>query len=76
MDGIEVRHVRVTVFPDGRVDRKNAAAYLGREPKTLAQWAYKGIGPRSFTVGGRSFYRMAELQAFVAAESLEPARAA
>lgn len=26
-------------LPDGRLDRRNAALYLGRSPKTLAQWA-------------------------------------
>ncbi|MGI8705022.1 MAG: helix-turn-helix transcriptional regulator [Sphingomicrobium sp.] len=60
----EIQHIKVAVFPDGRVDRKNAAAFLGREPKTLAEWHSKGIGPRGFLVGGRVFYRWDEVQAF------------
>jgi hypothetical protein len=62
--GVELKIVRVEVFPDGRVDRKNAAAFLGREPKTLAEWRSKGIGPRPVAVGGRIFYWWAELQEF------------
>ncbi len=62
--GAEVRRIKVAVFPDGRVDRKNAAAFLGREPKTLAEWHSKGIGPRSFLVGGRVFYQWNELVEF------------
>ncbi|WP_298198568.1 DNA-binding protein [Novosphingobium sp.] len=60
-----IDRVRVQVLPDGRLDRANAANYLGRSVKTLAEWARLGIGPRSFLVGGRRFYLLAELQAFV-----------
>lgn len=34
----------VLILPDGRMDRKNAATYLGNAPKTLAQYASKGVG--------------------------------
>jgi hypothetical protein len=30
--------VKVQILPDGRMNPKNAARYLGREEKTLAQW--------------------------------------
>ncbi len=55
---------RITVLPDGRLSRNDAAKYLGRAPKTLAEWARLGTGPRSFLVGGRRFYPLADLQAF------------
>jgi phage terminase Nu1 subunit (DNA packaging protein) len=59
-----VEQVRVMVLPDGRVDRKNAAAFLGRQAKTLADWNSKGIGPVARKVGGRVFYYMRDLEAF------------
>jgi hypothetical protein len=58
--------VRVRVLPDGRLDRKNAALYLGRSPKTLAQWAMQGKGPRSHDIGGRAFYYLEECKAYAA----------
>jgi hypothetical protein len=58
----------VMVLPDGRVDRKNAATFLGREPKTLAEWHSLGKGPRSRLVGGRRFYMIDDLRAFAAGE--------
>jgi len=56
----------VLILPDGRMDRRNAAAYLGNAPKTLAQWASKGIGPK-FIKRGRVWYRKADLDAWIAA---------
>ena len=61
-DGVE--RVRVRVLPDGRVARKDAAAYIGRDPKTLANWATEGKGPTPRRVGGRIFYDLGELRAF------------
>lgn len=66
----EIRKPKVLVLPDGRVDRKNAATFLGREPKTLAEWHSKGIGPRSRMVGGRRFYSIEDLQAFGRGEAV------
>jgi hypothetical protein len=56
--------VRVRVLPDGRVSRQDAAAYLGRRPKTLAEWQRLGLGPMPRKVGGRVFYRLEDLEAF------------
>lgn len=47
---------RVFIHPDGRMDRKNAARYIGCSPKTLADWALKGRGPNAVKVGGKVFY--------------------
>jgi hypothetical protein len=57
--------IRVRVLPDGRMDRENAAQYLGHQPKTLAMWAYQGKGPRSVKVGGRVFYFRKDLDEFI-----------
>lgn len=56
---------QVVILPDGRMDRRNAAAYLGNAPKTLAQWASKGIGPK-FTKRGRVWYFKQDLDAWIA----------
>lgn len=56
--------VKVLVLPDGRLNRANAALYLGRSPKTLAEWTRLGLGPKSFLVGGRRFYQLSDLQRF------------
>jgi hypothetical protein len=58
---------RVFIHPDGRMDRKNAARYLGCSPKTLADWAMKGQGPEYVMLGGRAFYFLADMQAWISA---------
>ena len=62
---LEVETVRVRVLPDGRMDRENAAKYLGRKPKTLAIWTTEGKGPDSHLCGGRRFYYKDDLDAFI-----------
>ena len=57
----------VRVLPDGRMSRANAADYIGRAVKTLAQWQTLGIGPASVLVGGRRFYYQEELDRFISA---------
>lgn len=64
IERVDIQPKRVMVLPDGRLDRKNAATFLGREPKTLADWHSKGVGPMARKVGGRVFYRLADLEAF------------
>jgi hypothetical protein len=64
-----VERVRVRVLPDGRMSRDDAALYLGHKPKTLAQWALKGRGPRHIKVGGRCFYYRVDLDSFIRGEA-------
>lgn len=61
-----IERVRVRILPDGRVSAEHAAAYLGHATKTLAMWRLRGIGPAWCKVGGKIFYRQAELDRFVA----------
>ncbi len=60
--GIEQR--KVLVLPDGWMDRKNAAAFLGRTPSTLAEWQRLGRGPESKLRGGRRYYHIDALRSF------------
>ena len=68
-----LEQVRIRVLPDGRVSRADAATYLGRSAKTMADWYSKGIGPRARKVGGRVFYFLADLEAFAATGAREAA---
>ena len=64
---IECVVVRMT--PDGRMTRNDAARYLGVQPTTLAYWALRPYGARPRRIGGRVFYRKADLDAFIAGEA-------
>lgn len=68
---MDVIQTHVRVLPDGRIARADAARFLGRTPKTLAEWARLGLGPRPHRVGGRIFYFLKDLQAFVASGARE-----
>ncbi len=61
---IELERVKVTVFPDGRLDTENAARFLGLSPKTLAIMRSSGTGPR-FVKRGRVFYFVEDLRAWI-----------
>lgn len=61
---LDIDQVRVRVLPDGRVDRPNAARFLGKAEQTLRNWTCNGKGPPSFLVGGRRYYRLDDLKRF------------
>ena len=63
---LETETPRVFVHPDGRVDRKNAALFIGCSPTTLADWAMKGSGPKYAILGGRAFYFLDDIEEWVA----------
>lgn len=65
-----LERVRIRVLPDGRVSRNDAAAFLGRKPKTLAMWALERRGPAIHRVGGRCFYKLDELRRFACGEGV------
>lgn len=64
MTGVERITVRMT--PDGRLTRQEAAKFVGVASRTLANWKSQGVGPNQTKIGGRVFYRLADLQTFVA----------
>lgn len=59
-----VETVSVKMYPDGRLDTKNAALYLGLEEKTMAMKRSDGTGPR-FIKRGRIFYFKDDLDAWI-----------
>lgn len=65
VDDVGVDQTRVRITPDGRMTRRDAAAYLGMAEKTLAQWSSEGRGPLMCRVGGRVFYFKDVLDAFI-----------
>jgi hypothetical protein len=60
----DVRHIVVEMFPDGRMDAKNASRYLGCSTKTLAHLRCSGTGP-SFIKPGRIFYYKTDLDSWL-----------
>ena len=63
----QIKPIQVSIYPDGRMDTKNGAAYLGLAEKTLAMKRCKGEGPK-FVKLGRVFYFKDDLDAWVNAE--------
>ncbi len=64
-----IEQIRVRVLPDGRMSRRDTAAYTGFSEKTLTNWALNGHGPRPHRVGGRIFYFKADIDAFIKGEA-------
>jgi hypothetical protein len=56
--------VPITLLPDGRMDRKNAALYCGFSEKTMAMHACRGTGP-NFVKRGKVFYFREELDRWI-----------
>jgi hypothetical protein len=56
----------IDVLPDGRMDTKNAAAYLGLSIHTLAIRRSEGTGPK-FVKCGRIFYYKDDLDEWLRA---------
>ena len=63
----KVAPIEIIMFPDGRLDTKNAAMYLGLKEKTLAMMRGSGTGPK-FIKRGRVFYFKEDLDAWLNAE--------
>ena len=57
---MEMKKIEVITYPDGRLDVKNAARYLGLSEKTLAMMRSNGTGPQ-FIKRGKIFYFKGDL---------------
>ena len=62
---LDIEIKKVVMFPDGRMDAKNSAAYLGLSEKTLAMMRSAGDGPE-YIKRGRIFYFQKDLDAWIA----------
>ena len=52
---MQIETVRVQMLPDGRMDTRNSAVYVGLSEKTMAMGRSSGTGPR-YIKRGRIFY--------------------
>ncbi len=59
-----IKTKEINMFPDGRLDSKNAAIYLGFSEKTLAMMRCQGTGPE-YIKRGRIFYFKTDLDQWV-----------
>ena len=55
-NGAKLRVRKVDILPDGRMDRANAAVYLGLSYGTLKNWPKRGWGPPYVRLGHKAFY--------------------
>jgi hypothetical protein len=63
----QILPIEIIMFPDGRLDVKNASLYLGLKEKTLAMMRGNGTGPK-FIKRGRIFYFKEDLDTWLNAE--------
>jgi excisionase family DNA binding protein len=54
------------------LDGPATAELLGVPEKTLAQWRYHGKGPAFVRVGKHVRYRVEDVEAFIAANTVQP----
>lgn len=54
----------VVMYPDGRLDVKNASSYIGLSEKTLAMMRCSGDGPK-FVKRGRIFYFRVDIDSWL-----------
>ena len=47
------------------------AEWLGTKPGVLAQWRYRGVGPRFIKVGRSVMYDVADLEAWLASQTFQ-----
>ncbi|KAF1704041.1 helix-turn-helix transcriptional regulator [Pseudoxanthomonas suwonensis] len=58
---------------NARVNGPEAARYLGISISTLEKMRHEGRGPRYMKVGGRVFYRLSDLDAYLERSVVETA---
>ena len=64
IESMPTRTAVVTVYPDGRMDTRNASSYTGFAEKTLAMMRCNGTGPK-FVKLGRIFYFREDLDTWL-----------
>jgi hypothetical protein len=64
IDKIPTNTLAITLYPDGRMDTRNASIYMGLSEKTLAMMRCNGTGPK-FIKRGRVFYFRDDVDAWL-----------
>lgn len=59
----------IAVTADGRVTFEDAAKFLGFSMKALETWRSRGYGPLAYKIAGKLFYKLTELESFIAEQS-------
>ncbi len=59
-----INPIQVVIYPDGRMDTKNASTYTGLAQKTMAMQRCDGSGAK-FVKRGRVFYFKSDLDAWM-----------
>lgn len=54
------------------LDEREAAAYLSKPMGTLRQWRSRGLGPSYVKLGMSIRYRRADLERFIAENTIQP----
>ena len=67
MANVQISNINIIIYPDGRLDTKNASLYLGLKEKTLAMMRSNGNGPQ-FIKRGRIFYYQEDLDKWLNAK--------
>ena len=63
---INISTQEIVMYPDGRIDTRNASAYTGLSEKTMAMMRCNGTGPK-FIKRGRIFYFKEDLDYWLSA---------
>lgn len=61
-----ITYATVCATPDGRVTPEHAALYIGYKLGTLANLRSRGEGPRVTRLGRRVFYKLSDLDEWIA----------
>lgn len=64
IDKIPTNTLAITLYPDGRMNTRNASIYMGLSEKTLAMMRCSGTGPK-FIKRGRVFYFRDDVDAWL-----------
>lgn len=62
---MEIEEIKIRIYPDGRMDTKNAALYTSFSESYLARMRVEGTGPVYIKRNNRIFYKRDVLDAWL-----------
>lgn len=65
---MQQKSVQVDILPDGRMTTENAAKYTGFSVSTLAHYRMTDEGPPFVKIGGKVFYKKAQVDKWLRAK--------